>query len=270
MRIERLTLAVACGIALSAGCARPPSPGEPVDRDEVVKLAKALEVPGPGIAGLRGSGGGEVTVSGRGTTASFAFVYSAPGWIRLDIRPELGAAAHALSSLSILDGQCLATYFPARAVEVTGCLSDLAADVPDVDFAALALGMPSLAFLDELVDARLARLEDALVLTGTLAGRRLELRADGSPATISTLELELTPGGSLLRLSYAGRGWHAVRALPRSVEISVTGGERDVRLRLELTQALALDRVSREEYALEVPPAARRISWADLGLWRKR
>jgi hypothetical protein len=270
VRIARLPLALACALVLSLGCARAPVPGEPIERADVIRLAEALSARGAGITGIRGSGGGEMTVSGRGTTASFAFVYSDPHWLRLDARPELGAAGHSLSSLSILDGQCLRSYFPARAVEVTGCLSDLDESLPEVDFAALALGIPRLAFLADLESATLARSDDALVLAGVLAGRRLVVTATGAPATISSLELELKPGGSVLTLAYDGRGWHEVGILPRSIEISITGGDLEGRLGLELTKAVAVDHVQRGDYDLEIPPAARRISWADLGLWRKQ
>lgn len=270
MRVARLSLALAAAAVFSLGCARPPEPGEPIGGDDVVRLAEALSAPGAEIVGLRGSGGGEITVSGRGTVVSFAFVYSDPGWLRVDLRPELGAAGHSLSSLSVLDGQCLRSYFPARAVEVMGCLSDLAESVPEVDLAALALGIPRLAFLGDLEDARLARADDGLVLTGTLEGRRLKLSATGAIMTVSRLDLEITPGGSTLSLTYSGQGWHAIASLPRSIEIGVRGGKREARLALELTRARLVDRVQRQDYDLEVPPGARRISWADLGLWRKQ
>jgi len=270
VRTVRTWLAIGAFSALAFGCARPPAPGEPIERDDVVRLAEALSRPAAGVTGLRGSGGGEVTASGRGTVMSFAFVYSNPGWLRLDVRPELGAAGHALSSLSILDEQCLRSYFPARGVEVTGCLSDLAESVPEVDFAALALGVPRFAFLSELEGARLARGNDGLVLTGRIAGRLLTLSAAGAPPVVSHLSLELTPGGKTLNLDYSGRGWHAVTMLPRSIEIAVRGGEPEGRLALELTKATAVNDVLRDDYQLEVPPAARRISWADLGLWRKQ
>jgi hypothetical protein len=270
MRRARAWLALAAAAALWTGCARPPVPGEPIARADVERLAEAMSAPAAGITGLRGSGGGEVTASGRGTEMSFAFVYSRPGWLRLDVRPELGAAGHRLSSLSILDGQCLRSYFPARAVEVNGCVSDLAESVPEIDVAALALGVPRLAFLGELEGARLHREGDELLLSGTLAGRLLTLRAAGSPPTVSRVTLEIMPGGKTLDVAYTGRGWHTIALLPRSIEIAVGGGEPSGRLVLELTKVRAVDDVSRPDYELEVPREARRISWADLGLWRKR
>ncbi len=268
MRGARLSLALAAAAVLSIGCGRPPPAGEPVGRDDVVRLAEALSAPGADIAGLRGSGGGEITVSGRGTAVSFAFVYSRPGWLRVDVRPQLGAAGHALSSLSIRDGQCLRTYVPGRGAEVTGCLSDLTGAAAEVDLGALVLGVPRLAFLSDLEDARLARGGDGIVLTGTLAGRRLTLTAAGSPPSVSHIGLELTPGGRTLSVTYSGRGWHAFAALPRSIEIAVVGDRREGRLALELAKARTVDRVAREDYELEVPPGARTLSWADIDLGR--
>jgi hypothetical protein len=229
-----------------------------------------MSIPAAGVEGLRGSGGGEVTASGRGVEMSFAFVYSHPGWLRLDVRPEFGAVGHAMSSLSVLDGLCLRSYFPARGVEVQGCLSDLAESVPEVDVAALVLGVPRLSFLSELEGAHLRREAGGLVLSGTLAGRILSLTAEGSPPAVSRLTLEITPGDKVLELRYSGRGWHSIAVLPRSVEVSVRGGSPSGRLVLELTRATAVDGVERGDYELEVPPEARRISWADLGLWRKQ
>lgn len=270
MNLRGLASALAAAALLWFGCAPPPPPGEPIGRDDLERLARALSAPGEAITCLRGSGGGEITVSGRGTAVSFAFVYSRPGWARVDVRPQLGAAGHALSSLSVLDDQCLRTYFPAEAVEVSGCLSDLAAEVPQIEPAALVLGVPRFDFLVDLEDARLGRDGDAVLLEGDLGRTRLKLRAEGAPLYVSRLGLELAPGGRALSLTYSGRGWHATGALPRTVEIAVLGDRLRGRVRLDFRRAQTIEHVAREDYELEVPAGTRSVTWGDLGFGRER
>jgi hypothetical protein len=269
MRTARLLLALAGAFALSIGCTRAPEPGEPIGRDDVLRLSEVLSATGAGIAGLQGSGAGEATVSGRGTAVSFAFVYSDPDWLRVDVRPELGGAGHVLSSLSILDGQCLRSYFPGQAAEVRGCLSDLTDAIPDVDLAALALGIPRLRWLGDLADTRVARRGERITLTGTLSGRRVTLMAEGAPPSVSEVDLELSPRGRTVHLTYSGRGWHGSEALPRSIEIAVQGGRPEARIKLTIKKARAVDHVARDEYELEVPPGARSLTWRDLDVGRE-
>ena len=38
---------------------------------------------------IRGSGRGEISVSGRRLPFAYAFVYSRPGWLRADVRPDV-------------------------------------------------------------------------------------------------------------------------------------------------------------------------------------
>jgi hypothetical protein len=229
-----------------------------------MRLAEVLGAAGAGIIGLRGSGGGEATVAGRGAAVSFAFVYSDPDWLRVDVRPEVGGAGAAFSSLSILDGQCLRSYFPGQGAEVKGCLSDLVESAPDVDLAGLALGVPRLDWLGDLEDARLARRDGGMVLSGRLNGRLLRLTAEGSPPALSEVELELSPGGRTLHLAYSGRGRLTAEPLPQTIEIDVEGGRPAVNVRLEIKKVRRLDQVARGDYELEVPPGARSLTWGDL------
>lgn len=269
MRTKRLLCLLAAVLAASAGCTRAPKPGEPIGREEVIGLADALGARGAGVAGLRGSGGGEAVVSGRGSAVSFAFVYSDPDWLRVDVRPEIGGAGAAFSSLSVLEGQCLRSYFPGQGAEVRGCLSDLVEPVPDVDLAGLVLGIPRLEWLRDLTDPRLARRNGRLVLSGSLNGRRVTLTAEGEPAALSEVELELSPEGRTLRFTYSGRGRLTAKALPRTIEIAVLDGRPAAEVTLEIKKVRAVDRVARDEYELEVPPGARSLTWRDLGAGRK-
>jgi hypothetical protein len=269
VRTKRSLLLIVAVLLTSAGCTRAPKPGEPIGREDVIVLADALGAAGAGISGLRGSGGGEAVVAGRGAAVSFAFVYSDPGWLRVDVRPEVGGLGAAFSSLSVLDGQCLRSYFPGQGAEVRGCLSDLVEAAPDVDLAGLALGIPRLQWLRDLSDPRLSRRDGRMVLTGGLNGRRVTLTADGDPAALSEVELELSPGGRTLRFTYSGRGRLTGEPLPRTIEIAVLDGRPAVEVTLEIKKARTVDRVARNEYELEVPPGARSLTWRDLEAGRK-
>jgi hypothetical protein len=268
--VRSLAPALAAAALVLAGCAPAPPLGEPIGREELAALARALSAPGEGVGSVRGSGSGEVTVSGRGSAVSFAFVYVPPGWMRVDVRPELGAAGHGFASLSVLDGQCLRTYIPGEAVEVCGCLSDLMEEVPDIDPAALALGIPRFAFLTDLKNPRLARQGGAVRLEGDLGQARLELRAEGSPLYVSDLRLEVTPGGRALSVTYAGRGWHAMEVIPRAVRIDIRGNRLDGRIGLELRRVQAAGRLAREDYELDVQPGTRSVTWGELDFGRER
>lgn len=269
MRAVRLALTLLAAAVFVLGCAPARPVGEPIDSEGVARLARGLSTARDAIDGLRGSGNGEITVSGRGSAVTFAFVYSRPGWLRVDVRPELGSAGHAFSSLSLLDGECLRTYFPGQAAEAHGCLSDMGSAVPETDLAALALGIPDLAFLAGLEEARLAREGESVELTGLLGARRLTLRAGGAPLGVTGLTMELSPGGPTLRVDYSGRGWNDSVPLPRSVEIAVGGGDGAGTVALEFRRLQRLDRVDRADYEFEVSVGARSIHWSELDIGRE-
>ena len=263
----------ATGVALAlallvSGCARPPAPGTPLAPGELEEIAASLESTTRALEGARGAGSGDVRFGRRGAPFSFAVVYSRPGWLRIDLRPELGLAEASLTTLGVVDGGCARLYVPGRMLEVRDCFAAPMLDEGGFDLGGLLMGAPGAAFLRKLDEPRVRPADDRRVVSGRLTGAMVAATiADGG----ALLELEIAGSdGAKIALVYSGHRDVGGALLPRRVEGVVSdGGGREVDFDIRY-RSLKPDRsIERKQYEFVVPEGVRVIGWDDLSLWRE-
>ena len=263
-----LALAVALFTLLS-GCSQAPRVGEPVGPSELEMLANAINAGAPAAESYRGSGDGEMTVSGRTIKVAFAVVYERPGWLRADLRPAIGTMGASLTTLVLMEGECARLFLPARLLVVTGCISDFAGHSDWIDSASLILGLPDASFITRMTEVTAGRRGNTLTLEGLLGGSRIRVRIDEERAVITEIELGRDDKDGHLRLSYAGHGWKPGTSAPRTVELVALEGEsREIGISIRYDKLRGGESVDRDAYDLEVPQGALEIDWKELNLWR--
>ena len=267
MRLSLLLMAVA--FALLTGCTRAPHMVEPVGPPELATLAAAINAATIGAGSYRGTGDGEIEVSGRTLKVAFAIVYERPGWLRADLRPAVGTLGASLTALALMEGECARLFFPARLLVVTGCISDVAGYSDWVDPASLILGLPDASFLTRMNEVTASRRGGLLTLEGLVEDSRVRVKIDEERTVITQIELGRDGTDAQLRLSYDGHGWKPGTSAPRTVELVAMEGEsREMRISIRYETLRGGESVERDAYGLSVPPGVLEIDWKDLNLWR--
>lgn len=267
--MRRLVILAVGVFALLWGCARAPRVGEPVGPSELAGLVDAINTAAPGAESYRGTGDGEIRVSGRTLKVAFAVVYERPGWLRADLRPAIGTMGASLTALALMEGECARLYFPARLLVVTGCISDVAGYEGWLDPASLILGLPDASFITRMTDVTAARRGDLLTLEGLAGSSRIRVKIDESRSVITEIELGRDGKDGNLRLSYAGHGWKPGTSAPRTVELVALEGEsREIGIKISYDTLRGAESVDRDAYDLEVPPGVLEIDWKELSVWR--
>jgi hypothetical protein len=271
MRTRRLLWLVLAPLVTVGGCGPAPHVPSPVERGEIEALVQSYRAEAGRIEGLRGSGRGEFTTSGRTLPFAFAFVWSRDGWLRADVRPELSVAA-GWTSLLFVRGDSVRVYLPARGVEVREGLSPRLGSWTLGKLVTAALGLPEIDFLMGIEDMRTAGTGKSLIVTGSLDGTSLEaeMGRHGGPSVGLDRISATWPDGQTLALRYGGRGWKEGSAVPRTVSIAFSGnGSRSFELVFEYRKLANAEDLSREEYAYRTPPGVHIVGFEDLGLWRQ-
>ena len=261
--------AAMAALLLLLGCARAPVGEEPVRPAELADLAEALKGAAPSADSYRATGTGEIRASGRTLNVAFAMMYERPGWLRADLRPALGTMGANLTALALLEGDCARLYFPARLIEVTGCLSDVLAPPDWLDAASFLIGLPDAAFFEDLTEVTRSRRRGTVSLTGLAHGRRVRVEIDESGPFITMIELTELESGESVRAQYEGHGWKPGLFVPRTVSfVALEGTSRELEVRLHYETFRAGGTVDRSRYALEIPPGVLEIDWRELSIWR--
>lgn len=266
MNARRRTLIAAVAVAAAThGCTRVPPPAVPVAPAELSAVLDGLALCEADAEGLRGSGRGEISVSGRRLPFAYAFVYSRPGWLRADIRPDVAMMPGRLTTLFLLDDASAHAFLPERMLEITGQADDFAARLPWRDHAAVAVGASDARFLAHLDNPALARDGDSLILTGTSGDQTVTAEFGESPSRL--LSLEVRGPRETLSVSYSGHGWRTLSWLPQIVKMKLsTPGRRTSTVTLRHEAARGLGEVKREDYVFDVPAGATTVDWRDLDL----
>ncbi len=263
-----LTLVAAFAITM-AGCAVSPPPAPPLGTDEIRALAEHLTVETDALQALRASGSGSAKVAGRKVFFSFAIVYDEPDWLRADLRPEVGSLSSTLTALMLWSDQCARTYFPARSIEVRGCVSRADGSLTGFDIASAALGAIDRRALEELKDVTVVTEGDVLHLEGRYHAVNVAAEFVEEPPRLRSLTIR--DGENTLTLKYRGHGWKPFRWFPKTVSATlVRGGREAMTFDLEYSSAKLTGHVDRNEFGFEVPAGVRIMSWEDLGLWRSQ
>ena len=266
MNVRHRTLIAAVAAAAAApGCTRVPPPALPRGPAELAAREVRLAPCEADVEGLRGSGRGEISVSGRRLPFAYAFVYSRPGWLRADVRPDVAMLPGGLTTLLLLDDASAHAFLPERMLEIRGETDDLAARLPWRDHAAVTVGASDARFLARLANPALARDGDSLILTGTSGDQTVKAEFGESPSRL--LSLEVRGPERTLSVSYSGHGWRTLSWLPRTVKIELsTPGRRAFTLTLRHEAARGLREVERADYVFDVPEGATIVDWRDLDL----
>jgi hypothetical protein len=236
------------------------------------ELDQALRTLSEGIRlpeSLRATGEARFLVSGRTVKTTFAALYDRPGWLRADLRPSYGPLGASLNAQALVDENCARVYFPAKLVEVTGCLSDVASGASSLDPAALVLGLVDVSLVRLIGDARAARRGERLVINGTSGDAAVEVEIDESVPAVTRVTITGRDPGDVLTVIYEGHGWKSGVSIPHTVRMSALEGtthETGIELRYETARSAgALDRTA---HTLSVPPGVQQIDWRELADWR--
>jgi hypothetical protein len=265
----RNALLLCVGLALLGGCTGAPEVAEPVAPSELAQLVRALNDGLDAASSYRGTGSGEITVSGRTVDVAFAVVYDRPGWLRADLRPALGTMGTSLTSLALMEGECARLYLPARLLVVHGCFSDVAGLGDWSDPASFVLGLPDAGFLERLTDVRSSRSRGRLVLEGRSGESSVRIEADDERHVITRVELARPDSDERMRIEYSGHGWKGNPKLPQTVKLStLEGTTRELRITIRYDTLRSGEPADRSSYDLGVPEGALEIDWRELDIWR--
>jgi hypothetical protein len=214
---------------------------------------------------MRGSGAGAVVVSGRRIRFDYAFLYSRPRWLRLDVKPSVGAAGASFTALGIVDGLCARAYLPHESVEIQACFEDSLTDALALDPAAFLLGCPDVSLLERLEDATIAREHDSVTVGGRFSSRRVTVVVDPSLGVVNALHVADDDGKRIASLSYEDHGRVGGRLIPRDIKIEVfEGTRRESSIELRHSSLKVGGEVARGEYTYEIPPGVQVLSWEEL------
>ncbi len=267
--MRRLLILVVALFALLSGCSRAPRVVEPVGPSELAMLADDINAMGPGAESYRGTGDGEITVSGRTLKVAFAIVYERPAWLRADLRPAIGTMGASLTALGLMEGGCARLFFPSRLLVVTGCIGDVAVNHDWLDPASLILGLSDASFITRMTGVTASRRGGTLTLEGLVEDSRVRVKIDEERSVITEIELGRDGTDAHLRLSYDGHGWKAGMSAPRTVELVALEGEsREMRITIRYDTLRGGASIDREAYGLRVPPGVPEIDWKELSFWR--
>lgn len=263
----RTLIAVALTLLGAQACTRLPPPGVPVSPEELSAALEGLATCEDDAPGLRGSGHGELSLPETKIPFVYAFVYSRPGWLRADVRPDGVMTPGGLTTLLLLDGSSALAFMPDRMLAASGTVDALAARVPWTDHAAVAIGASDGRFLAELERPSLSRDGDSIFVTGTYGAASVRAEIAASPPRLVNLEVRGHEG--TLSVEYSGHGWKAIPWLPRTVEAEIaTRGRRTFRLSLRHESARAVPAVTRTDYAFDVPDGATFVDPDNFDPWR--
>lgn len=268
MRPCRALFLAAAALTVCAGaCTRVPPPA-PLDAADVEAVMGELARAADGVAGLRGSGRGEASVGRRRLSFVYAFVYSRPGWLRADLRPEGAMLPDGLTTLLLLDEETVEAYLPHKMLAVTGRTDGVARALPWTDHAAVAAGLLDARCLSGLEGPSFRRDSDGMLVTGTSDDLTVRAVLDDSPPSFRELDVR-GPQGSL-SVRYSGHGWHAMEWLPRTTELTVSPADGEtVVVTLMHDTARRADGVDRADYIFDVPSEATVVDWRDLSVWEE-
>jgi hypothetical protein len=275
MRAGRATRRALAGVALLAlacvlsGCSMAPRGSEPLESSELQKTIDALKRAQGYAVSYRGTGTGEILVSGRTLKLAFAVVYERPGWLRADLRPQLGTLGANLTALGTMENGCARFFFPARLLVVTGCISDVADDIELLDPAALALGLPDASLFSNLSDATATRRNRTVRVQGHCGDAVVTLDIDEKLPAVTSIELAAQGSDEGMRITYGGYGWKDGVVLPRTVELSAfEGTSRELGLSIRYDTLKPGGPVDRAEYKPVIPEGVLEMDWKELNFGR--
>jgi outer membrane lipoprotein-sorting protein len=257
-------LVAALAVLVAGGCARVPEPGEPISAPELDALVAALDSHLAHGAVLRGTGSGEIVVSGRTLRHEFALVYRRPGLLRADLRPDVAFVGSSLTARTIMEDDCVRAYFPARLVEVRGCFEDVFGDLGIADPPGFLVGFPDPSYLARLDDPTSAGGDGSIVVTGTYGGRLVTTTIDAELGVVLGILVE-EPGDERVQMTYEGHGWKDGLPAPRSMKLrAFEGTTREVRFDIAYDSLRTSTPLEPDELRFEVPPGVRVLTWEDL------
>lgn len=266
-RRKRIAVLAAAALVAAGGCAGPPRPGVPIERDrleDIVGLAMSGASSGP----LRATGVGRLTEAGDSLGFAFAVLYDPPGWLRAEARPPLAVAPGPPGVSALLEGDRVTARLAASDSWVTVRLRDVLPGIERIDPGAFIVGRPDLRFLTLLRRARLERAAHEIIVTGDLFGRRIEAAIDTTSFLVTRIGIRNADASSMT-VSYGGRGWNRDARMPRTVTVSYADEKHPTTLALTYDHAASEDFVDRLEHTVTPPAGAPVLQWKDLGTWRK-
>ncbi len=265
IRFRLHALIVLTTLLLIAGCARTPPPGEPLTPSDLSLLVASLNGHIAEDGGVRGAGMGEIMVGGRRFHYSFALVYSRPGWLRGDFRPEVGMMGASLTALAMIEDDCAWAYFPARMTLIRGCFEDAMGGFRANDPASFLVGLPDASYLLGLADPTILAGDGSATVAGTIDGHTVTTELDTNLDVIRRIEVIDADEKRGMTIAFAGHGWKDGLPVPRSVKLTAFDGTaRDVRVELDYRSLRATEDMDRGSYSFDVPEGARILSWRDL------
>lgn len=268
IRPAQRAILVAALCIMASGCAGPPAPRRPVAGTELAEIAGRFGARLSDGDALRGSGRGTFTASGRRLHFRFAMLYSHPGWVRADVRPEVGFAGASLTGQALAERGCLELYIPGRALRVAGCLSDDATSTLLLEPSILLLGLVPAATLANMDEVLIREGASSLEIEGDLDGVHLSMTFDTASGALTKLEAARGGAGPSIHAEYSAHTRTGELALPARVELrSIGGGGEDDRADFTYATLRGTNEVDRADYRLDVPADVTTVGWNDLNIW---
>ncbi len=259
-----LALLTALALMLAAGCARVPEPGDIISVSELEALAGALGSHIADGAVLRGTGSGEIVMSGRTLRHEFALVYRKPGLLRADLRPDIAFVGSSLTARTMMEDDCVRAFFPARHVEVRGCFEDVFGDLGIGDPPGFLVGFPDASYLTRLTDPTSSGDGGSVVVTGIYGSRRVTTTIDSDLGVVLQIVVD-GPDDERIQVTYEGHGWKDGLPAPRSMKLrAFEGMTREVRVDIRYASLRTSAPLEPDELRFEVPPGVRILTWKDL------
>ncbi|MCD4691259.1 hypothetical protein K8S17_07345 [bacterium] len=249
---------------LATGCGRPRPVTNPLTPSDLEQLAHLVGETDSGDAALRGGGTGSLSTRDQRLEFSFAALYDSPGWLRVDVRPNIAGRSEAYAAQILVEDECVRMLIPAMLIDVSDCLDGFSGYEP----ALLFFGLLRSADLYELEEPRVAYSEDAVIITGRAGELRIELTL--KPETYGLLGFRMRSENDVwIRGTYAGHGWKGALRAPQTAVLEFgEKGRTRARVRFDFERLRTVDAVERQRHEITAPPGTVTSAWQDLNLWR--
>ncbi len=263
------TLVVALFALTLAGCGKLQIATEPVEADEIAKIAATIADHWDDPASIRASGNGRISRSNSMIRFSFDILYDAPSWIRMDARPTAAITGPVGNLHFQLDGACSEAYLPHVPLWIEGCLGDEWAGLDEIDMPALMLGFLTARTVLSIDNPEVGVEKDLTVVRGHVGEKTVTFTLTSDLRELRQAEIGAGDEGYHIAINYEGHGWKDGIPVPHTA--TFVYDSRDTRpeeLRLLFTRFKRGPSADRTAHRIAIPVGLNPVGWDELKLWR--
>jgi hypothetical protein len=262
-------LAVVLPVLTLAGCGQFKLATEPVEAGEIERIADSIADHWCDPASIRASGNGRLSRSNSTTRFSFAILYDAPSWARMDVHPTATITGPVGNLHFQLDGACPEAYLPDAPLWIEGCLGDEWAGVDEIDMPALMLGFLTPRTVLSIDSPEVGIDKGRTVVRGLVGERTVIFTLTNDLRELKQAQIGDRDGGYVIKINYEGHGWKSEIPVPRTATLIYDSPDtRPEELRLLFTRFRRGPSVDRSAHRMAVPVGLSPVGWDELELWR--